>query len=612
MATSRALLASRNYFSSVIFTNQKCNTTPTPCQSQSINSSRYLLKKTLCDINLIRGLHTRSKDAVKYDWQNAALIVVGACKGIGAHVLKMALNEGVESVTNLDINEKAGFAMQYELNQKYSDKNKVRFLKCDITDEHQHIDTLQNLLVDRRKTYVIVNNAGLIEQRPDMSKEAIDSNVVAIVTSSVTALELMRKDEKGSGGAIINLAPVSILCHLPYFQCYNATKSSILTFNMSLGDEEFFSKTGVRVLSVCYGATDEGLVPIVNAKDKEEIEKLMKTKEGLLTKEKAAAKAVIEIYKTGRTGSTWLSKEIKPAEDITEFIRNIYSDTTEIQCYYRVSIGVIMYDLKDKVAVVTGASNGIGASFVREILEEGIKHVRLLDIDKKTGNALQDELRQKYGKDKVKFVKCDVTDDGQFFKALEDAKKDNGYLDLLVNNAGVAEQDSFARIRKLIEINITALINGTLKAIEMMRTDKGGRGGAIINVCSVGSLIPVSPMFLYSTSKRAAMHFTTCVGRVPCENTDVRVMAACIGVTDTAMLEKLTCYTKDLYEKAQKVLASHPMQSSTAVARCMVEMYQKGGPASIWLIRGGLPAQDVTAQLDKADEEMEAIIRKID
>lgn len=85
----------------------------------------------------------------------------------------------LQSVTNLDINEKAGFAMQYELNQKYSDKNKVRFLKCDITDEHQHIDTLQNLLVDRRKTYVIVNNAGLIEQRPDMSKEAIDSNVVS-------------------------------------------------------------------------------------------------------------------------------------------------------------------------------------------------------------------------------------------------------------------------------------------------------------------------------------------------------------------------------------------------------------------------------------------------
>ncbi|CAH1646230.1 unnamed protein product [Spodoptera littoralis] len=271
-----------------------------------------------------------------------------------------------------------------------------------------------------------------------------------------------------------------------------------------------------------------------------------------------------------------------------------------------------MYDLKDKVVVVTGASNGIGANFVREILEEGVKHVRLLDIDKKTGNALQDELRQKYGKNKVKFVKCDVTNDEQFFKALEDAKKDNGYLDLLVNNAGVADEGNLAKIRTLIEINITALINGTLKAIELMRKDKGGRGGAIINVSSIGGLVQVSPMFTYSTSKRAVLQFTTCVGRFPCENTDVRVMAACIGVTETAILQKLTCFTEEMDVEAEKVLSGYPMQSAKSVARGMVEMYQKGGPASIWLVRADRPAQEITAELNKADEEMEAIIRKID
>ncbi|XP_022820154.1 15-hydroxyprostaglandin dehydrogenase [NAD(+)]-like [Spodoptera litura] len=330
MASCRALLAGRNYISSVVFTNQKCNITSSPYQSHSTNNSRYVFKKAFCDIKLIHGFHTESKDPIKYDWQNATLVVVGACKGIGSHILRMALNEGVESVTNLDINEKAGFAMQYEINQKYKDKNKVRFLKCDITDENQHIETLENVMMDKTKTYVIVNNAGIIEQNIDLNNELIDNNVVALVTSSVTALELMRKDEKGSGGAIINLSPVSSLCHLPCLQCYNATKSSILTFNLSLSSEEFFSKTGVRVLSICYGASDEGLVPIVNAKDKAEIENAMMAMGSLHTKEIAAAKAVIEIYKTGKTGSTWLSKEIQPVEDITEFIKNIYSDMTDI------------------------------------------------------------------------------------------------------------------------------------------------------------------------------------------------------------------------------------------------------------------------------------------
>lgn len=326
MASSRAILAIRNYFTGFAFTNQKCNTTPTQCQPFNTDNSQDLLKKPLSDNKSTSGFHTESSDTVLYDWRNAALVVVGACKGIGAHILRMALNEGVESVTNLDINEKAGFAMQYEFNQRYSDKNKVKFIKCDITSEHRQIEIFQNLLNDRTKTYVVVNNAGLIDQRPDMSKEVVDCNVDALVTSTLKALDLMRKDEGGSGGAIINLSPVSVLCHLPYTRCYNDNKKCFLTFNMSLGNEAFFPRTGVRVMSVCYGASDEGLIPIVHAKNKEEIENTLGTEKSLQMRKKAAAEAVIEIYKTGRSGSIWLSKEMKPVEDITYFVKNTYSD----------------------------------------------------------------------------------------------------------------------------------------------------------------------------------------------------------------------------------------------------------------------------------------------
>lgn len=81
------------------------------------------------------------------------------------------------------------------------------------------------------------------------------------------------------------------------------------------------------------------------------------------------------------------------------------------------------------------------------------QHVRILDEDVGSGDLLQNEMKEKYGEDKVKFVKCDVANDTQFYKALEDVKEENCYIDLLVNNAGVADESNLAMIRRVIEVN---------------------------------------------------------------------------------------------------------------------------------------------------------------
>lgn len=85
--------------------------------------------------------------------------------------------------------------------------------------------------------------------------------------------------------------------------------------------------------------------------------------------------------------------------------------------------------------------------------------MRILDVDVGSGELLQDELNGKYGEDKVKFVKCDITNDNQFYKVLEDVKEDKGYIDVLVNNAGVANESKVPLIRRLIEINYVSLVN---------------------------------------------------------------------------------------------------------------------------------------------------------
>ena len=62
----------------------------------------------------------------------------------------------------------------------------------------------------------------------------------------------------------------------------------------------------------------------------------------------------------------------------------------------------------------------------------------------------------------------------------------------------------------------TALVNGTLKAIELMRIDKGGRGGTVINVSSIAALVQRSPfLFVYAATKSAVLQFSNCIGVSP-------------------------------------------------------------------------------------------------
>ncbi|KOB64250.1 putative alcohol dehydrogenase, partial [Operophtera brumata] len=100
------------------------------------------------------------------------------------------------------------------------------------------------------------------------------------------------------------------------------------------------------------------------------------------------------------------------------------------------------YEWKDKIVLITGAATAIGAAV----------HVAVLDINEKAGVSLQDELNAKYGK-KVKFYKCDVSDEEQLLGIFKAVVDEQGYLDVVVNNAGIMN-DSLKTYRKMIEVNV--------------------------------------------------------------------------------------------------------------------------------------------------------------
>ncbi|CAG8801487.1 10794_t:CDS:2, partial [Racocetra persica] len=136
--------------------------------------------------------------------------------------------------------------------------------------------------------------------------------------------------------------------------------------------------------------------------------------------------------------------------------------------------------IKDKIIIVTGGSNGIGAALVRRLIREGAK-VIIGDIDEKSGQELVTELN-KINKGNTVFVFCDVTNVEHLRRLFDTAQNKFGGVDIVCNNSGIIQADEFYdqtdRWMKTIDINLNAVIKGTQLGIQFLK--KRG-GGVIIN-----------------------------------------------------------------------------------------------------------------------------------
>ncbi|CAK1592970.1 unnamed protein product [Parnassius mnemosyne] len=256
----------------------------------------------------------------------------------------------------------------------------------------------------------------------------------------------------------------------------------------------------------------------------------------------------------------------------------------------------MVYDLNGKVVLITGGAEGIGAGVVRCLLEENVQHVAILDVAVDLGTALQNDLNNKYGKNKVKFFKCDVTNEDELFGAFAATRDAHGYIDVVINNAAIMN-DTQRCYKKEIEINFTALVTSTLKALELMRKDKDGKGGAIINMSSVAAL-EQSPMLpIYYGTKSAVLQFSCCLGLPDYyDRTGVRMITMCFGKTDTALLseKKIATFDEVIEKNLQKYLGAFQGQKVESAARAVVQACKLGESGSVWFSGKDKPVKDVT------------------
>ena len=161
-----------------------------------------------------------------------------------------------------------------------------------------------------------------------------------------------------------------------------------------------------------------------------------------------------------------------------------------------------MNRLKGKVAVVTGASKGIGAAIAEHLAAEGASVVVNYAASKAGADAIVRRINDKGGT--AVAVQADVSRPDDIKRLFAQAKAAYGRLDVLVNNAGIYEFAPLDAVtpehfHKQFNLNVLGLLLVTQEAVKLM----GPAGGSIINVSSIAGPMPVENASVYSATKAA-------------------------------------------------------------------------------------------------------------
>jgi 3-oxoacyl-[acyl-carrier protein] reductase len=161
-----------------------------------------------------------------------------------------------------------------------------------------------------------------------------------------------------------------------------------------------------------------------------------------------------------------------------------------------------MGKLSGKVALVTGASKGIGASIAKALAAEGASVAVNYAGSKDGADQVVAEIAAKGGK--AVAVQGNVSKSADVTRLFDEAKRALGPVDILVNNAGIYEMAPIADVteehfRRHFDINVLGLLLATQEAVKQF----GDRGGSVINISSVVSTITPPGLVVYSATKGA-------------------------------------------------------------------------------------------------------------
>jgi 3-oxoacyl-[acyl-carrier protein] reductase len=206
-----------------------------------------------------------------------------------------------------------------------------------------------------------------------------------------------------------------------------------------------------------------------------------------------------------------------------------------------------MSKLENKVAVVTGASKGIGASIAKHLAAAGAKVVVNYASSKEGADKVVKAITD--GGGEAIAVQADVSNEADVLRLFKETEHAFGTLDILINNAvsqgyGAIEQISVADFHQSFNVNVLGPVLTIQAALKLF----GDKGGNIINISSGASKYPLQNASLYSSTKAALDAFTIALSKeLGIKN--VRINSVLPGATDTEGAASAGVTSGSEYEK---------------------------------------------------------------
>lgn len=200
--------------------------------------------------------------------------------------------------------------------------------------------------------------------------------------------------------------------------------------------------------------------------------------------------------------------------------------------------------LQDKIAVVTGASRGIGRGVAMALAREGAFVVVNYNGSKESAEAVVDTIVQSGGN--AVAMQCNVSDFEQAKEFYGNIVKEYGRIDVLVNNAGITRDNlimkmSEAEFQDVIQTNLAGVFNGIKFVTRPMMKQRAGR---IINMASVSGIMGNMGQANYSASKAGVIGLTKATAK-ELSSRGITVNAVAPGFIATEMTDKLSDSVKE-------------------------------------------------------------------
>lgn len=194
--------------------------------------------------------------------------------------------------------------------------------------------------------------------------------------------------------------------------------------------------------------------------------------------------------------------------------------------------------LKDKVAIVTGGSRGIGKAIVLDLIYNGAKVVFTYLKSDEAAGILLDEIKELNGE--AEAIKSDSRDYELARGVIEETVNKFGRLDILVNNAGIIKDKALmlmepAEWQDVIDTNLTGYFNMAKACIVTMMKQKSGN---IINISSVAGVVGIPRQVNYVAAKAGIVGLTKSLAK-EVAGYNIRVNAVAPGYVDTDMTKNL-------------------------------------------------------------------------